>query len=486
MSCIFVDNFKEMLTILALYVLPVFNLIGIANALHAVMHVRSPRGTIAWVVTLITIPLLAIPLYWTFGRYKFHGYVKTRREGDQEINVQVKAALASIEPWYVPLDGPAGRAFALYEELAGLRATHSNQLELLTEGTIAFDRMFDAIRKATDYVLIHFYIVNDDNLGREFHALLEERARAGIRVYFLFDRIGSHKLPSRYVRSLRMAGVHVHPFRSSRGRIARLQINFRNHRKIVVIDGQTGFVGGFNVGDEYLGHDKRFGSWRDTAMQVTGPAAMSLQVPFMEDWHWITRETLQLTWQAPGGEAPGQEVLVLPTGPADELETCHLYYLRAINSAHERLWICSPYFVPDQALVSAIQLAALRGVDVRIMLPEKPDHLLVFLSSFSYFHELHQVGARIFRYQPGFMHQKVLLVDNKITAIGSSNLDNRSCFLNFELNLLVAHPDFIQQVADMLARDFDQCREVVEDEMTCRHIGFQVMVRLARVLSPLQ
>ncbi|MFT5123905.1 MAG: cardiolipin synthase, partial [Verrucomicrobiales bacterium] len=389
-------------------------------------------------------------------------------------------------PWYVPFDSPAGRALSLYEKLVGLHATHSNQLDLLSEGTEAFERMFDAIRDATDYVLIHFFIVNNDELGKAFKALLAERAQAGIRIYFLFDDIGSRKLPGRYVRGLRKAGVHVYPFRSSRGRLTRLQINFRNHRKIVVVDGLTAFVSGYNIGDEYLGRVKRFGPWRDTGLQVTGPAVLSLQIPFMEDWHWITRENLKLSWHVPELKHPGHEVLVLPTGPADDLETCHLYYLQAIHSARERLWICSPYFVPDQALVSAIQLAALRGVDVRIMLPEKPDHLLVFLSSFSYFHELHQVGARVFRYQPGFMHQKVLLVDNKIAAVGSSNLDNRSCFLNFELNLLVANPAFIMEVKSMLRADFEQCREVVEDEMNQRNIGFQIMVRLARVLSPLQ
>lgn len=263
----------------------------------------------------------------------------------------------------------------------------------------------------------------------------------------------------------------------------RLQVNFRNHRKILVVDGHTAYVGGHNVGNEYLGLDPKLSPWRDTHVEIFGTAALAVQLVFPEDWYWATDRLPVLDWsvpQDPPGEVP---VLVLPSGPADEIETCSLFFLHAINSGHRRLWITSPYFVPDEAVVAALQLAAMRGVDVRIMLPAKADNRLVHLASFAYIPATRQAGVRLFRYRAGFLHQKVMLMDD-VAMVGTANLDNRSFRLNFEIALVFADAGFTAEIADMLARDFARCDEVGERDV--RHLSLltRIGASTARLLAP--
>lgn len=478
--------FKDAITMLALYVMPLLQIVGILSAVHAVMYVRSPRGVVAWVISLVTVPWIAIPLYWIFGRYRFQGYVKARRLGNSRLNALVREVNQKLEPARLDYDHPHQVHYNFYESLAGLKATNGNRITLLSNGEELFDTMFRAVESARHYVLIQFFIVNDDELGRRFQQLLMRKAEQEVKVYLLIDDIGSRRLPARYYRKLNASGVRAFPFRSSKGLIPRLQVNFRNHRKTVIVDGRMAYTGGFNIGNEYLGKTKKFGAWRDTHVEIVGPAVQSMQIPYLEDWYWITQEMLELEWVPRGAGPDNQDLLVVPTGPADDLETCHLFFLELIDSATDRLWICSPYFVPDQGLVKAIQRAAMRGVDVRILIPAKPDHLLVYLSAFSYFDEMFKVGVKLFRYQPGFMHQKVLLVDQRLASVGSANLDNRSCFLNFELGVLTADRVAVGEVESMLKNDFERSVAITSEEYHSRSFWFKFCVRSARILSPLQ
>lgn len=459
-------------------------LVGIFSAAHAIMRVRSPRGVIAWAIALVTIPYLAVPLYWIFGRYRFMGYVAARRSGDQEIDHVARLAAERIQPYQSAPPEPFDTGGRLSERLAGWPFLGGNEVRLLVNGQETFEAMFDAIEAAREYIVVQFFIVRDDHLGREMKARLTAKARAGVRVYFLYDGIGSRKLSKEYLDDLRLAGVQVASFGSSR--IFRLgsQVNFRNHRKVTVVDGRMAFAGGLNLGDEYMGRHRRFGPWRDTHAQVRGPAVLPIQMSFLQDWYYCTRFTPELLWEPqPAGH---QDVLVAATGPSDEFENCHLLFLQAIHSARRRLWIASPYFVPDHSTVAALQLAALRGVDVRIILPQRPDHLLVYLSAFSYYEEMLSVGAHLYRYQPGFMHQKVLLVDDTLAVVSTVNLDNRSFYLNFEMSLAVADAGFIRQVHAMLEEDLGNCRRATHEEFRTRPLWFRVVVRLARIMSPIQ
>jgi cardiolipin synthase len=364
--------------------------------------------------------------------------------------------------------------------------TSHNDAELLINGRATFDAMFRGMEAAKDYIIVQFYIIRDDTIGRQLKALLERKARDGVRVYMLYDEIGCYQLPRAYRRELAEAGVVNLPFRTSKGLRNRFQINFRNHCKIVIVDGQVAYVGGMNVGDEYLGHHPKLGAWRDTHVEVRGPVVQAIQFAFLEDWYWATGDVPELDWTPYPAPKENESSLVLASDPSDILETCGLFFMHAINTARKRLWIASPYFVPDSSLIYALQLAALRGVDVRVMLPERPDHLLVYLSGFSYIAEAEPAGVKFYRYQPGFMHHKVILVDDDLAAIGTANFDNRSIRLNFELMLVFADKSFAAEVCNMLEHDFSQCRLVTAADTASKPYFFHVAVRLARLMAPVQ
>jgi len=458
--------------------------LGLINAVHAVMHARTPQGAIAWSISLITLPFFALPLFWIFGRRKFQGYMDSRRKGNLDIHHVGQRMRALATPFYVTPKAPYDLLGTL-NKLTDLPFTRGNRIELLIDGKAGFPAMLDTIERARGYLLLQSFIVHDDEVGRRFQRALIDKARLGVRVYFLYDEIGCHDLPLSYIRALRHAGVEMLPFKTTRGPSNRFQINFRNHRKILVADGVEGYLGGLNLGDEYDSRSKRFGYWRDTHLKAEGPAVKGLQISFVEDWHWATGRVPELDW-TPRVHENGKTALMLQSGPADDAETCALFFLLAIQAAKERLWIASPYFVPDEQMINALHLAVLRGVDVRILLPHKADHLLVYLSSFHYIKQTAPFGIRFFRYQPGFFHQKALLIDDAVAAIGTANMDNRSFRLNFEITAVTADRGFAAQVAAMLERDLAQCREVDATDYDRKPAWFKAAARTARLMSPVQ
>ena len=468
--------------LLALLVLAL-HLLGAVTAVHAVMKTRTSQGALAWAFALITLPYVSLPFYWLLGRDRFMGYVSARREeGERTASLRASLALAALDVALLPKGDAA--VYGVFNRLAHMPFAAGNSARLLIDGEAVFEALFAGIDGATQYVLAQFFIVHDDAIGRAFQARLIAKARQGVRVHFLYDEIGSASLPRRYLRELRDAGVEARPFLTSRDLRNRFQVNFRNHRKIVVVDGREAFVGGLNVGDEYLGRSARFGPWRDTHVAVSGPAVKAIQLSFVDDWHWSTGQVPQLDWSVgpePGG---GKAVLVLPSGPVDRLGTCTLFFVHAIGSARRRLWMTSPYFVPDEAILTALQLAVLRGVDVRIMLPSRWDHRLPWLASFSYLKDTLPWGVKMFRYQAGFLHQKVLLIDDDLASVGTANLDMRSLRLNFEMTLIFADAGFAAEVEQMLEADFARCRPLLLEEIEGRALPFRLAVQLARLLAP--
>ena len=449
------------------------------------MTVRTSQGSIAWLVCLLTFPYVAVPLYWVFGRTKYVGYIDARRTENMDIQPIIDRVVPELPEFVVQLNEDLMN-FRVMEELAAMPFTRYNDAELLVDGEQTFAAIFEGIESAQHYVLVQFFIIKDDELGREFQEALMKKARSGVRVYLLYDEIGCIRLPGSYLKKLKNAGVDVSPFNSTKGFRNRLQLNFRNHRKVVVVDGNCAFTGGFNVGDEYMGRSKKFGPWRDTHICVRGPAVQAVQFAFIEDWYWATHAVPELNWSPKRANTGDKNVLVIPSGPADDLETCGLFFLHAIHSAKRRVWIASPYFVPDPKVVAALQIAALRGVDVRILLPEKADHILVWLSSFSYYGETKPCGVRLFRYQPGFLHEKVMLVDDEIATVGTANLDNRSFRLNFEITLMVVDAAFGARVKAMFEEDFARSRLVEQEDLDAQSVWFKFGVRVARLAAPIQ
>jgi len=466
-------------------IIPVFHSLGAIASVHVIMKGRTSQGTIAWVLSLVIMPYIALPLYLVFGRSKFHGYIAARRKD----NIEIQPFIDSLSPYITPEDSmteQVQRLNRLLSSMVHMPFTSHNTARPLVDGTETFNAIFEGIEQAQMYILVQFFIIHDDELGQEFKNRLVQKALEGVRVYFLYDEVGCHKLPGAYLQELREAGVTVSGFKTDRGWRNRFQLNFRNHRKIVIVDGRIAYLGGLNVGDEYMSRSKIFGHWRDTHVAVEGPAVLCIQVSFVEDWYWATQVLPDLNWNPVPATDDDCNVFIMPTGPADILETCALFFIEAITSAKDRVWITSPYFVPDIHIVSALQLAALRGVDVRIMLPESPDHLMVYLSAFSYLEDAEKAGVKIFRYQSGFLHQKVLLIDDAYAGIGTVNLDNRSFLINFEITLLCSSSPFINSVVAMLENDFSQCRHVTSSEYKNRNFLFRLAVRIARLMSPIQ
>ncbi len=460
-----------------------FYLVGILHVFHALMHVRTSQGTIAWVISLLTIPFLAIPMYWLLGRTRFSRNVGGRREKDGRLGVLAASMHERLRHCEVDIpDDGFERAAQL---LGGLPFTRGNDLELLIDGEAAFERIFEVIRDSKDYLCVNFFIVKNDTLGTRFQEALIERARAGVRVYFLFDEIGSHKLPRRYLKAMEAAGIECKSFGINRQWWSRLQLNFRNHRKIVVSDGKTAFIGGLNVGDEYLGRDQRFGGWRDTHLKMRGPVVQAVQLVFLEDWFWASSQVPELHWDS--REEPADQIAaIIPTGPADPADSWQLVVAEAANTSRTKLWITSPYFVPDEGVLTALQAAAIRGVDVRILIPERADHLLVWLSAFTYFEQSIPFGVKLFRYQKGFLHQKVMLIDNRLAAVGTANLDNRSFRLNFEITAFSSDRKFVEEVEAMLVTDFARSKEATVEEFTRKPFLSRAACRAARLLAPIQ
>jgi len=465
----------------------IIEMLAVVSIAHAVMTVRTSQGTWAWAMALLFFPPLTVPLYWVFGRRIFYGYKQTMKEAAERHADLVETIQAKINSFRVPLVGEDHGYGSVVERLSPHRFTGGNQVDLLVDGKETFDAIFAGIEAASDYVLVQFFIIKEDALGEKLKQLLLQKAKQGVRVFLLYDEVGSYQLKRRTFQDvLRAAGVKVAAFQTTQGKSNRFQVNFRNHRKIVVVDGREAYVGGHNVGDEYLGGSERFGRWRDTHVKVAGPAALSAQLVFLADWYWAERELLELNWKTGDGGSSqgGMAVLPLPTGPAGDIESGTLFFLNAINRARHRLWITSPYFVPDEPVSYALQLAAFRGVDVRVMIPEKPDHKTVYLAGFSYLRDMDAAGVKMYRYQDGFLHQKVMLVDDHLASVGTMNLDNRSLRLNFEISMLVINEGFCLSLEKMLEEDFRNCRRIDYRDYSERSLLFRVVVRIARLMAP--
>jgi cardiolipin synthase len=453
-------------------------LLGIMLAIHAVMQPRSSQGAIAWFIALIALPVVTIPLYVLFGRTRFLGYTEALREAATCVGDRLSAWFENMQTMTAAPQPGLAYIETLASKLTSLPFLRGNSCELLVDGMTTYENMITAIESARCYVLVQFYIVNDDTVGRRMRNALVAKARTGVRVLFLYDEIGSIKLPPGYLDVMRNEGIQISGFKTTKGRSNRFQINFRNHRKLLIIDGHTGFIGGHNLGDEYL-------TYRDTHLKLEGPAAQHIQLSFLKDWYWATGLIEPVSTEVAPAATGDQAVAIVNTGPADAIASCSILFSSLISHARSRLWITSPYFVPDDAMVRALQAAALRGVDVRIILPDKADNRVVELASYTYYEDMLNYGVHLYRYCNRFMHQKVILVDDAVAGIGTVNLDNRSLYLNFEATALIADQDFIQQVEAMLLADFANSAAVQCQHFDNKLLPFRIACRVARLASPL-
>jgi len=448
-------------------------------AVREVSVSRTSQGSIAWLVSLAFLPFPTAFIYLIFGWKHFDSYAQTR--------MQVRASRLIRSEDLKVIDREMGAIWPVQRRAAGMPFLAGNKAELLVDGAATFESILAGIAEAKHYIFVQFYIIRADQLGQRLAAALMERARAGVKVHVLYDDVGSGGLSREFKDRLWAEGIQIYGF-NHRHQLLRvfgpMRINYRNHRKNVVVDGLVAWTGGANVGDEYLGESRRFGEWRDTQLKIEGPAALSLSLIFQEDWLWATGEVLDVPLPEPA-EVGDVSALTMATGPADKLEANAIAFSDIIGQARQRLWIVSPYFVPDTDMRTALYAAVLRGVDVRVMLPAKPDHMLVWLASNAHADAMVEHGVAIYRYQRGFLHQKVLLMDDKIAAVGSVNFDNRSFAINFEMTIWMPNKGMVDAVEAMLVEDFSHCRIVTPDEVVSRSPIARFISQAARLLSPI-
>ena len=368
--------------------------------------------------------------------------------------------------------------------------TQNNDVQIFTDGNEKFDELFKCIENAKESVHVLYYIIKNDDLGKNLIALLEKKAKEGVEVRLLYDSLGSRKLRKKDIQELLDSGGRVGRFFSSFFKHLNFKINYRNHRKIVVIDGRIGFVGGFNVGNEYLGLNKKFGYWRDTHIKIIGAAVTDLQRRFFLDWGNATREDInyqpkyfpQMTEEEVDGDAAIQ---IVTSGPDETDETIKQNYVKLISSAQKSIYIQTPYFAPDASVMETLKIAALSGVDVRIMIPNKPDHMFVYWATYYYVGELLRYGVKVYTYENGFMHAKTVVIDGVVSSVGTANFDVRSFKLNFEVIAIIYDTMKSSELKRIFEEDANYSLQLTNEIYLQRGIIIRFKESISRLLSPL-
>lgn len=441
-----------------------------------------PLAALSWILAMLALPLVGLFLWWLFGRRHLERRRRRRRRAHETIAQQLSRLRESLEA--PPSDAQSLIPFRyLPAELVHsvFPPTTGNAVELLANGAQAFDAMEADIQSATHHIHALFYIWKNDETGCRFRDLLIEKAKQGVRVRVLCDAFGSPALNTKFARPLRRAGARV--VRFSPFRLAVMpRFNFRNHRKILVVDGRVGIIGGFNIGHEYRTR------WRDMGVRIEGPAVDQLQAIFADDWFYAARQNLAEAdyfgrWSL--HRKVGQAVAAIASGPDTLLSPLHDALFMAINRAEERIFITTPYFIPSHALAIAIRTAVFRGVEVRIMLPARNDVWLVRYAARSFYPDLLAVGVRIFEYQPEMLHAKALVFDRDLSVIGSANLDSRSFRLNFESSCFVGGSKLNGALAAQFEQDMESCKELTSRGFERMPWHSKLLDSTAHLLSPL-
>jgi cardiolipin synthase A/B len=450
---------------------------------------RHPTQTLTWLVVLGSFPLVGFIFYLLFGRsyrkermYKKKYFLDKQAfltvEGENDPRSEEKAVQFGIQQ---------SRLFTLAQKLGNSPISFDTATKTLTNGEETFYHILKELKKAKHHIHLEYYIIRNDHIGEKIKNILIEKAKQGVKIRFMFDAVGSWKLSKRYIVDLRNAGIETVPFGPVRMPFLNSKFNFRNHRKIIVIDGNVGFVGGLNIGDEYLGRDKHIGFWRDTHLMLKGEAVRTLQLIFLQDWYYMTNYSfLTSEYLSPqSSDKSHGGVQLIAGGPDNEWSVIKNIFFAMITSAKKSVWIASPYFIPDEDIFSAIKIAALSGVDVRLLVPNRPDKRIVFHASRSYFPELLEAGVKVYEYQRGFMHSKIVIVDHELASIGTSNMDMRSFHLNFEVNAFLYRTKSTQKLVTEYLNDLEDSKQLDLEIFRKRNFGIRLLESTARLLSPL-
>lgn len=459
------------------------------------MENRHPSSTLAWILVLALVPVAGFIFYMLFGQnYRKRRNFSQKAQRDKYSYNIIKGGELHAEEHELlsSLSDDQRQMLQLSHRMSKSPVTFASHTTVLTNGEETFSALIYELLHAKHHIHMEYYIYRDDEIGRKIKSILMEKARAGVEVRFMFDAVGSLTLKKSFLDEMREAGVQVVAFGPMKFRLFTNRMNYRNHRKIVVIDGNIGFMGGLNVGDEYLSRSNTYGFWRDTHMVVRGEAVQTLQMIFLQDWRHMTKEKLTKESKYFDGCVPvpppaGAEgaVQIIASGPDQEFQTMKNVFFSLLTSAKRSIWMATPYFIPDEDILTAIKVAALSGVEVKLLFPAKPDKWLPFLASHSYFQGLIEAGVKIYEYDKGFLHSKLIIVDGEIATIGTTNLDMRSFHLNFEVNALLVRTRSVEQLVRNYERDLLSTRLMDEEQFLRRRVTARFMESVARLFSPL-
>ncbi|RAP77643.1 cardiolipin synthase [Paenibacillus montanisoli] len=457
------------------------------------MERRNVGVTWAWLMVLLFLPAVGFVVYLILGQNLSKKKIyKLNKRTKETINALIERQRQEFRDNQIVFNDPAAANYAdlIYMNLTSGFAlyTQNNKVEIYTDGNAKFGALFADIERASNHIHLMYYIVQNDALGNRLVDALTEKAKQGIKVRFLVDDIGCSALPRYFFDRLRAAGGEVAYFFPSRIPYLNIRVNYRNHRKLVIIDGQIGYIGGFNVGDEYLGVDKRFGSWRDSHLRITGHAVLQMQAHYMLDWNMaasrpITRDVLGLFPPSAGIGNAG--IQIVSSGPDQTLEQIKNAYIKMINAAKETVYIQTPYFIPDESLLTALKMAVLSGIDVRMMIPSRPDHKMVYWASYSYLGDLLSEGMKCYLYEKGFLHAKTIVVDGHVASVGTANVDIRSFKLNFEVNAILYDTATAAELKRIFEADMADSTELTYEVYKKRSTLQRFKESCVRLLSPI-
>ncbi len=487
---IIIDFIKQSLYEISVTSIYIINFLVILNLIFR--EKRSTEATIAWILVLSVAPAIGFFLYLAFGRsISKENMFKLKETEDRVLKrsiMDTHMRLKSSLNLDTNLIEYKDMIYALANSNNSILTTN-NDVKIYSESSDFFDSLIYELKQAKDYINIQFYIFKDDNIGSQILDILLKKAQEGVEVRLLYDAVGSRSIKDKNISKLKKEGVKIGVFFPSFMKVVNFNLNYRNHRKIVVIDGKVGFLGGNNIGDEYLGKDARFGNWRDTHLKLIGECVRDLNIRFLLDWRYTTNENLNLDkyFNVPMATTQNIGVQIVSSGPdSTELDEIKYGYIKMIQNAKKYIYIQSPYFILDKTLTDTLKIACFSGVDVRIMIPSIPDHPFVYWANSSYAGELLKFGAKLYKYDKNsFLHAKTIVIDDKVCSIGTANMDIRSFELNFEINAFIYSDNIAKQQRFIFEEDILNSNEMTLEVYNSRSRAVKIKESISRLLSPI-
>ena len=492
------------LDILVLSYLVISYLAGIVLSINIILENRDPTKTMAWLLIFIVLPGVGLIIYCFLGRnirkrklFHTQKLASDLKENNLFKNMESIEELVELEQISIKnnklLDDRnyeeiKKKVVSLLLNTGKFPFTSNNDVKIFIDGNEKFESLLKDIENAKEHIHLEYFIIKNSDIGIKIKDLLIKKAKSGVKVKILYDDVGCWRFwfHRKFFNDMKKVGIQISAFLPATFPFIGGKLNYRNHRKIVIIDGHIGYTGGINIGDEYMGKNKKFGYWRDTHIRIEGSSVYMLQMVFLTDWYYTTKKAEFEPKYFPKLEHKGNSMIqVVATGPDSDWEAIHYAYFSAICNAKERVYIETPYFIPDEGLLRALKSAALSGVDVRIIFPSIADHKIVHQASYSYFDDILKSGGKVYLYNKGFIHSKLIIIDDKIASTGSANMDLRSFMLNFEINAFIYDKDIINKISDDFFEDLKNSKEVDLEVFQNRPFIKKWAESVARLFSPI-